>query len=341
MKPMFFDSIRAAVARMEIDDRIAPELANIPAFRDAIAGVDFGDSQAAMGFLVPQLLRVEAGMYMTRYPATDYAEFMPVDTQGGLWSAGSLYYSGDVAGRPEWFDVAADDMPYADVTRAQFLQENFMAGLGYKWNRGDLERAQQLGINILADKANGASQSAERFIHKVAMLGDGVKFSEGFVNDSQMTVVAATSDITDSSTAANDIAAINAVLQAVETNTRETYRATALAMATSRYNIIATKQLPNTGMSVLQYLQANSVVGQVTIRRTRHLEDAAPGGLPRMIAYANDPDVHRFHLPGGGHQFFAAWQKGPFSWEVPGVLSTGGYELRIPLAKVAADQSAS
>ena len=53
-----------------------------------------------------------------------------------------------------------------------------------------------------------------------------------------------------------------------------------------------------------------------------------------MVAYANTMEVHKFHLPGGGHQFFPMWQKGPFSWEVPGIMSTGGYECRIPKAVV-------
>lgn len=337
-KPIFFDSIRAAVAHIEANPTDFAHLQG-PAFDEAIRGVDFDDMQATTAFLTPQLLRVEQGYYMVKYPATDYAMFMPVDTQGNVWSAGSLYYSGDIAGKPEWFDVAADDMPYADMTRQQFLQENHIAAIGYKWNRGDLERAQQLGVNILADKANAASMSAERFIHKTAMLGDGLKFGSGFINDSAMTVTVALNDSTVASSADNDIATINALLQAVETGTNETYRANALALPTSIYNILSTKRLSGTNVSVLEYLRSNSVVGPVDIMRSRHLETAGVGGTKRMIAYANDEEVHRFHLPGGGHQFFSAWQKGPFSWEVPGIMSIGGYELRIPGAKVAADNA--
>ena len=338
-KPIFFDSIRAAVAHIEANPTEFQHLAG-HAFDDAIRGIDFSDQQATTAFLEPQLLRVEQGTYMVKYPATDYAMFMPVDTQGTIWSAGSLYYSGDVAGTPEWFDVAADDMPYADATRQQFLQENHMAAIGYKWNRGDLERAQQLGVNILADKANAATMFSERFIHKSAMLGDGLKFDSGFINDGSMTLTTALNNITAVSSPDEDIATINALLQAVETGTLETYRANALALPTSIYNILSTKRLSGTNVSVLEYLRTNSVVGAVDIMRSRHLETAGVGGTKRMIAYANDEEVHRFHLPGGGHQFFSAWQKGPFSWEVPGIMSIGGYELRIPGAKVAADNAA-
>lgn len=341
MKVQLFDTIRAAINFIDANPSEFPHIVG-GTFNDELRGVDLNDSQQTNAFLMPQLMRIETGMYMIRYPALDYATFMPVDTQGNIFTAGSLYYSGDVAGTPEWLDLAGDDMPYADTSRAQFLQENHMAGIGYKWNRVDLERSNQLGINLLADKADAAQQSAERFIHRTAMLGDGTKFASGFVNDAALTVGAALTDITAASTPDQDIAAINAVLQAVETNTLETYRADTLALATSRYNILATKRLSGTNVSVLEYLRTNSVVGNVNMLRSRHLETASGGGnFPRMVAYANVPEVHRYHLPGGGHQFFPAWQKGPMSWEVPGVMSIGGYENRVPLAKVAADQSAA
>lgn len=336
-KPILFDSIKHAVAHIDANPSDFPHLTGAP-WHKAIKDVDLNDAQQVNAFLMPQLMRIEQGMYMIRYPAIDYANFMPVDTAGNVWTAGSLYYSGDVAGKPEWFDVVANDMPYADMSRTQFLQENYIAAIGYQWNRMDLERGNQLGVNVLAEKADAASRTAERFIHKTAMLGDGVKFATGFVDDAGMTVGTILNDITTASSADNDIATINALLTAVETGTLDTYRADSLAVSTTIYNILASKRLSGTQVSVLEYLRTNSAIGMdLSIGRTRHLEEAGVGGTQRMIAYANVPEVHRFHLPSGGHQFFPSWQKGPFSWEVPGIMSIGGYELRIPLAKVAVD----
>ena len=328
-KPIFFDSVMQAVVHLD---------AEVPgsSFADAIRGVDLNDAQQTLAFLAPQLLRVEQAVYMTKYPLADYAEFMPVDTAGTIWSAGSLFYSGDIAGKPEWFDVAADDMPYADMARTQFLQENHMAGIGYKWNRGDLERGQQLGINILSDKADAASKTAERFIHRTAIRGDGLKFTTGFINNPLATTVTAANSLT-SGTPDQAVAVINDALTSVETNTGETYQATTLALPTSSYNSLASRRMTDTGMSVLNYIRENAVVPNLVIKRSRHLETAGAGGTKRMIAYANTMEVHRFHLPGGGHQLFPSWQKGPFSWEVPGLMNIGGYENRIPKAITFAD----
>ncbi len=336
MEHLFFDSVQAAVAHLEAEDA-----ANGTSFADAIAVVDFNDAQQTVSFLTPQLLRVREGMYMVRYPMADYADFMPVDTTGTIWSAGSLYFSGDIAGKAEWFSALADDMPYADFNQVQLLQENHMAAIGYKWNRMDLERAQQLGINVLARKADAASKVAERFIHNVALFGDGLKFATGFINDPLMTTTSAAA-ITTASTAASDVAIINDALTSVETNTNETFRANALALPTSLYNILASKQMPDTGMSVLGYLRTNSVIGgEIQLKRTRHLETAGTGGVKRLIAYANETDAHEFHLPGGGHEFGNVWQKGPYSWEVPGVMNIGGYDNHVPKAKTAVDIAAS
>lgn len=322
-KPIFFDSVQAAVAHLEVEGGNA--------WADAIHGVDLNDAQQSLAFLAPQLLRVEQGTYMLKYPLADYAEFMPVDTQGTIWSAGSVFYSGDIAGKPEWFDAAADDMPYADVSRTQFLQENHMAGIGYKWNRGDLERGQQLGLNVVAEKADASVKTAERFIHKVAIRGDGLKFTTGFINNPLATTVTAANSLT-SGTPDQAVAVINDALTSVEVNTGETYLATTIALPTSSYNSLASRRMTDTGLSVLSYIRENAVVPNLQIKRSRHLETAGASSTKRMIAYANTLEVHRFHLPGGGHQLFSAWQKGPFSWEVPGLMNIGGYENRIPKA---------
>lgn len=313
----FYDSLEQARVVLDFDK---PQLR----FSDAIKGVDLSDAQQTIAFLEPQLLRVEQAVYMVKYPDANYADFMPVDTQGSIWTAGSIFYSGDVAGKAEWFDVAADDMPYADFARSQFLQENHIAGIGYKFNRGDLERGSQLGVDVISNKAQAATKVAERFIHTTAIAGDGAKFTTGFFNNPLATTVAAGATFA-ASTPDVVATAVNAALTSVEVNTGETFLADTLILPTAVYNALASRRMTDTNMTVLAYVIANSVVPNLRVLKSRHLTTS-------MMAYANTMEVHRFHLPGGGLQMFPMWQKGPFSWEVPGVMSIGGYENRIPKA---------
>jgi hypothetical protein len=319
-KVQFFDSVEAARAHLDAtDDTVA-------SFADGIRSVDLNDNNATLAFLTPQLLRVEQAVYMAKYPEANYAQFVPVDTAGSIWSAGSVFYSGDIVGKAEWFNAASDDMPYADFSKTQFLQENHMAAIGYKWNRADLERSAQLGQDLLSQKAGSATKTAERFLHKVATTGDGVKFATGFFNDATHTSIAAGATIA-ASTPDAIVGIVNAALVKVEVDTRETFQADTLALPTAVYNDLATRRMTDTNMTVLAYILANSVVPNLTIKKTRHLTTS-------MKAYANSMEVHRFHLPGGGHQFGQVWQKGSYSWEVPGIMATGGYECRIPKAVV-------
>jgi hypothetical protein len=331
MTTMFYDSVGSAVRALEVKD-------GAQSFSDALKGVNLNDAQQTYSFLEPQLLRVAAGSYMIKYPLADYATHMPVDTEGTIWSAGSLYYSGDIAGKPEWFDVAGDDMPYADASRESFLQENHMAAIGYKWDRMTLERAQQLGRNPIAEKADAAAKTAERFIHRAAMVGDGAKFTTGFLNSPLMTTTSAASTLASSSP---DVAAtiVNNALNKVLIDTKETYMPTRLLLPTSEYLALSNRRMTDGAeRSILDYIKKSNLMGeQLEIGFSRHLETAGAGGTKRMIAYANTPEVHRFYLPGGGYQTFPAWQKGIFSWEVGGLMNIGGYDLRIPNAVVAVD----
>lgn len=61
------------------------------------------------------------------------------------------------------------------------------------------------------------------------------------------------------------------------------------------------------------------------------LNTAGGGGTARMIAYRRDPEVLRFHLP-MPHQFLPPFQKSSMTWEVAGIMRTGGTEIRLPKA---------
>ena len=313
----FHDSLNMARATLDAEK---PELA----FIDAVKGVDFSDANATMAFLQPQLYRVEQSLYMTKYPDANYAEFMPVDTQGDVFSVGSLFFAGDIVGKPEWFDVAADDMPYADISRSQFVQENHVRAIGLRWTRMDLVRGQQLGVDIVTQKVDAANKVAERDIHKIATQGDGTKFATGFFNNPLVTTVAAGATLA-ASTPDVCVTTVNAALTSVEVNTGETMLADTLVLPTAVYNALASRRMTDTNMTVLAYIQANSVVPNLVIKKSRHL-------TTEMIAYANSPEAHKFHLPGGGLQLGADWQTGHYVWSRPGIYATGGYECRLPKA---------
>ncbi len=304
--------------------------------------INFHDAQQALGFIQPQLLRIETEVYQTRYPSFDYSRLMFVNTDGGMWDAGSVFYSGDIAGAAQFLSGKGIDMPYAEVARNQHLQANHFAGIGYEWSLQELQRAATLGRNLGSEKALAASKVAESFLYGIAVRGAVEKNLTGLVNDAGVPAVVVQADGAGSGTVwtskdADKIARdVNAALNAPGIATKETHRANTLLLPTSRLQAIAGMRIGDGTDSVLKFIKENNSytleTGQpLTIVGSRELETAGGSGTARMIAYDNAREVLQFHLP-GPHEFLPAFQKSPMLWEVAGIMNVGGVEIRLPKA---------
>src|SRR6218665_1004940 len=95
--------------------------------------IDFGDAQQALGFVTPMFYNIERTIYQRRYPSFDYSSIIPVVTEGNEWGRGVMFYSSDAAGKAEFLSGKGFDMPYADVSRNQYLKGFELAGIGYEW----------------------------------------------------------------------------------------------------------------------------------------------------------------------------------------------------------------
>jgi hypothetical protein len=302
--------------------------------------LNFNDAQQVTSYLTPQIMRINTEIMQLKYPAFDYADFLFVDRSGDMWDAGSIFYSGDVAGKPEFFSTANYDMPYADVSTSQFLQENYMAALGYTWHRSEIERASKMGQNLSARKASAALRIAEQFKHSIALLGIAEKpaMATGLFNSPLVPTATIAGGVFTGQTPDAILAIVNAAINAPEAATKETYQANTIVFPTSVYNYLSTTRLGATNdMTIMKFLRENNVVGaRLRILKSRHLETLGAGATKRMMAYANEADVVQFHLP-GDYELGQAWQKGPYVWEVPGIMNIGGTEWRIPSAAVYRD----
>lgn len=302
--------------------------------------INFADAQQALGFITPQLLRIETQVYQTKYPSFDYSRLMTVNTDGDMWDIGSVFYSGDVAGKAEFLSGKGFDMPFADISQSQFLQQNHLAGIGYEWSLQELQRAAKLGRNLSSDKAMAASKVAESFCYGIAIRGNVEKGLTGLVNDPNVPTATVAADGTGSGTAFTTknpdliLRDINAALNAPYNATNETQVANTLLLPTSRLQYIAGLRIGDGADTLMKYIRENNAytlaTGQeLTIIGTRELETAGAGNSARMIAYDNSRDVAQFHLP-GPHEFLPAFQKSSMTWEVGGIMNVGGVEIRLP-----------
>lgn len=305
--------------------------------------INFADAQQAVGFLLPQLLRIQTEVDYQEYPSFDYSRLLFVNTDGGMWSRGSVYYSGDVAGRAEWMAGRANDMPYADISTTQFLQENHLAGIGYEWFRQELEQAAMMGRSLGNEKARAARIVAESKIYGMTIRGDANKpgMTTGLVNNASVPTTTVPADgsgglLTFASKTPDLINRdINLALNAPFNATKETVRANTLLLPTTRLQYLASTRIgSNSDSTILKFVKENNAYTletsrPLTIIGTRELETAGGSSTARMMAYDNDRSVVQLYLP-GPHEFFPVFQKASFVWEVPGLFNYGGVEFRRP-----------
>lgn len=305
--------------------------------------LDFNDNQQVLGFVTPAFYNVQAEVEQIKFPSFDYAAFIPVVTEGSPWARGALFRSSQTVGRAAWVSGKAKDMPFADSTQGQFLQPFDMAGIGFNWSLEEIQTAALEGRDLGADKARDARLIAEEMLFNIAMTGDADKGWTGLVNDAVVTAVDAPNDGTgsartfDSKTGSPDLILrdVNSAIIGVTTDTRETEIANAVLLPTSTLQLLGSRRIGDTTMTILEFLRTNNAYTALTgipldIRGLRSLETAGPGGdTKRMVAYNRDPSVVRFHLP-MPHMFLPPWQSGPMTYEVAGIMRTGGTEIRRP-----------
>lgn len=300
------------------------------------------EMQAALSFLVQQSSVIEREVLKIEYPDVQYPSLVPVDTSAPEWASSVTYFSLDRAGRAAWFAGHAKDMPLADVAREKHEETIRTAGIGYEYDLEELGKAMLMQVDLPTEKAEAARRGAEEFVDEIALRGDDEKAIEGLINNSSVTVVNAAysgtgnSSTWDDKTADQILADVNDALTGVFTNSLQVEIADTILLPLTMFTKISTMRIPDTTMTVLQWIIMHNVYTQqtgqpLTIRAVRGLEVAGEGGVGRMVAYRRDPRVLKMHLP-MPHRFFPVYQTGPIIYSVPGLLRVAGINVRRPRA---------
>lgn len=303
------------------------------------------NDQQALAFVQGQSFKVNQRVYETRYPDWDFGRLVFVDTSGPEWAPGILTYTSDISGRANWQSGYAKDVPLADVSQSQSLRNFQLAAIGYQWNIEEVNSAIQVGSSLPDRRARAARLAYMKFMYDLTLKGSAEKGLGGLINYSGVTATTAPADGTGSvtywvdedgvgtKTPAQIVRDINLALQGIYLSTYEQEMADTILLPVEAYNYIASTPYSATTMeTILSFVQRTNIytltTGQpLTIRTVRELStgDAAGTG-GRMVAYKNDGDFVKLHLP-MPHRFLPVYQDGPLNFVVPGIFRTGGLEL--------------
>lgn len=297
------------------------------------------DAQQALGFAVSQTAYIEQQVYKVQYPDIQYPALIPVDTSANEWAKSVTYYSSDRTGRAGWFHHYAKDIHIADIERTKNEVGIEMADIGYRWTLEELGQAMMIpGTNLGPDRAEAALRAYEEFVDDAALRGKAEKSMSGLMNYPGITTVTATAGVAGVTwalkTADEILRDVNDALNAVYAGSLTVEIADTLLLPMTQMNQISVLRIPNTAVSVLDYLTTKNVYSQITgrpltIRTVIGLETAGAGATARMIAYRRDPSILKLHVP-MTHRFLPVWQTGPLVYDVPGIFRFAGLEIRRP-----------
>jgi hypothetical protein len=306
----------------------------------------FADAQAAFPFVVAQGRTIEGRIYAKRYPTLNYAQVIPVVTEGNEWAIGTTFFSVDSAGEAKFLSGKGTDMPFNKTTRDQASHDFAMIGSGWEWSLEEINQAALYGINLAATDAMSATDKVERLLNSIAFTGATEKGWTGFANSADVprADVASPGTFWPAKTPDEMLTDVNEVLGRVRTQTSEVEWADSLALPPVAFRAAATKRLGagDGTLTVLEYIRKNNIYTAETdqplnIFPVRELATASQDGGGRMVAYRRDEEVVRFHLP-MPRQVLAPRQKSIMGFEQGIIARTGGTEWRLPKAAAYADE---
>lgn len=308
----------------------------------------FNNAQEAMGFVVDQTRAINTTVYAAEYPDVDYAALVPVDSSAPEWSSGMITYLTDQVGKADWISGMAKDIPLADVTRGSSSIDYEMAALGYEFSLEEVNVAAMLGMPLTTMKADAARRGSQELLYDLALFGSTRKGMAGLLNSALAAsgLVAnnagATSRLWVNKTPAEILADVDGILTGAYLGTNTVELADTLLVSPQRLQYLNSTTMSATNSeTILSFIQRTNfyklTTGRdLTIRAVRGLATAGAGGTQRMAAYSRNPRTAVFHLP-MPHKFLPTWQNGPMNFLIPGIMRTGGTEIRRPSAVRYAD----
>lgn len=304
----------------------------------------FNDVQT-LSFVQGQSYAINQRVYETRYPDWDFGRLIYVDSSGPEWSPGVMTYTSDATGQAQWQSAYAKDIPLADVGQDMQTRQHRLAAIGYQYNLEEINATMGFPGAALPDRrARAARLAYMQFMYNLALAGDAEKGLGGLINYTGVTSTVAPADGTGSATfwvdedgvgtktPAQIVRDINIALQGVYMGTSQVEMADTLLLPIEAHTYIAQTPYSATTMeTILSFVLRNNIytltTGRpLTIRSVRELGTAGASSTGRLVAYKNDENYVKLHLP-MPHRFLPVYQSGPLHFEVPGIFRTGGVEL--------------
>lgn len=298
--------------------------------------------------LSQQLEHVRSKVYDIKYPELKARMFIPVDNSVNPGAETVAYYQWDAYGMADIIANYATDLPMVSALAEKFTSPVEGLGQAYDYSIQDLRRSAMSGMPLEMKKAAAARRGVELRIDDIACTGNAKAKLPGFINNANVSVLAATSDGTSAKWLAADRAAVTdkapadiradiaVAIQTIIDNTKGVFRPNTMLLPEKQFSHLELAQ--NSAASdktVLDFIRANMRDLQMIEPWYKLSTADAAGTGPRMVIYKRDPEVLELVIPQEFEQFPA--QVKNLTFMVPCHARIGGVVVYQPLAIVFTD----
>lgn len=309
----------------------------------------FDSAEEASVFFARELDHVKAKSYDVEYPELTALQIFPITHDVDEGADTVTYYSYDKKGLAKIIDNYSDDLPRADVDGKPSTAHIKSIGVSYGYSIQEMRASRMANKNLDARKAESARYSNDKTVNTIAWRGDDTSGLMGVLSTGQSiplyTISAgATSGKTKwiEKTPDEILDDINGMAKWVALTTKNVERPDTLCIPADVYMHIATKRIPDTGITVLKFLLDNSPYIKDIVSTAELNADsvetnpfaAATGGQGVAFLFTNNPDKLSLENPMPYKQYAA--QPKNLETVIPCESRTAGVIVYYPLSALIA-----
>lgn len=272
----------------------------------------FDSVEDASIFFARELDYIKSKSYDKIYPDLTALAHFPITHEIPEGAETMTYYSYERVGMAAIISNYATDLPRADVKGAPSTATVRSIGASYGYSVQEMRASRFAGKSLDTRKAESARYAIDRTTNTLAWAGDKAHNIMGVLsedNNIPLYTLSQTSDSkTDwaSKTASEILADINGMFQYQAQLTQDVERADTLALPTSVYIDISTRQIPNTGYTVKKFLLENAPYLKDIISAPELAAgntETNPYGKNVALLYTNSSDKFSLEIPMAFYQY--------------------------------------
>lgn len=296
-------------------DMDALKASNITPALVAFKQCRFDSAEDASIFFARELDYIKSKSYDKIYPEFTALNNFPITHEVPEGAETTTYYSYEKTGMAAIISNYATDLPRADVKGKPSTAQVKSLGASYGYSVQDMRASRMAGKSLDTRRAEAARYAIDRTTNVIAFVGDKDHNLMGMLSDSNNIPLFTLSNVEIDGTqytdfkhksAAQILDDINAMFAYQSKLTKNVERADTLALPASVYIDISTRQVPNTGYTVLRFLKENAPYLK-NIISAPELEDDAEETNPYekgvMLLYTNSADKFSLEIPMAFYQY--------------------------------------